>query len=110
MKRLIEPPNVISEPHDTLPLPSKARLAGAPGSAVSSRAVATMSAEESSPVTWAPGQRDVQHSHPAAAVYYPMECTLRQYGGEQKGACYHLFLHQETPTVCQVLGATGLMP
>lgn len=33
-------------------------------------------------VTWAPGQRDVQHSHPAAAVYYPMECTLRQYGGD----------------------------
>lgn len=33
-------------------------------------------------VTWAPGQRDVQHSHPAAAVYYPMNCTLRQYGGD----------------------------
>lgn len=32
-------------------------------------------------VTWAPGQRDVQHSHPAAAVYYPMDCTLRQYAG-----------------------------
>lgn len=27
-------------------------------------------------VTWAPGQRDVQHSHPASAVYYPMDCSL----------------------------------
>lgn len=33
-------------------------------------------------VTWAPGQRDVQHSHPASAVYYPMDCTLRQFGGD----------------------------
>lgn len=31
-------------------------------------------------VTWAPGQRDVQHSHPAAGVYYPMDCSLRQFG------------------------------
>ena len=28
-------------------------------------------------VTWKPGQRDLIHSHPASAVYYPMECTLR---------------------------------
>lgn len=27
-------------------------------------------------VTWKPGQRDMIHSHPASAVYYPMECTL----------------------------------
>ena len=27
-------------------------------------------------VTWKPGQRDLVHSHPASAVYYPMECTL----------------------------------
>jgi hypothetical protein len=31
-------------------------------------------------VTWAPGQRDVAHSHPASAVYFPMDCTLRQFG------------------------------
>lgn len=31
-------------------------------------------------VTWAPGQRDHAHSHPASAVYYPMDCTLRGYG------------------------------
>lgn len=31
-------------------------------------------------VTWAPGQRDAAHSHPVAAVYYPMDCSLRQYG------------------------------
>lgn len=30
-------------------------------------------------VTWAPGQRDVQHSHPASAVYYLMDCSLAQY-------------------------------
>ena len=28
-------------------------------------------------VTWKPGQRDLIHSHPASAVYYPMDCTLR---------------------------------
>lgn len=28
-------------------------------------------------VTWKPGQRDQVHSHPASAVYYPMDCTLR---------------------------------
>jgi len=28
-------------------------------------------------VTWKPGQRDLVHSHPASAVYYPMDCTLR---------------------------------
>lgn len=33
-------------------------------------------------VTWAAGQRDAPHSHPAAAVYYPMDCTLRQYGAD----------------------------
>jgi hypothetical protein len=33
-------------------------------------------------VTWAPGQRDVMHSHPAAAVYFPMSCTLRQFGAD----------------------------
>ena len=31
-------------------------------------------------VTWLPGQRDKAHSHPASAVYYPMDCTLRGYG------------------------------
>lgn len=31
-------------------------------------------------VTWKPGQRDLFHSHPASAVYYPMDCTLRAYG------------------------------
>jgi hypothetical protein len=33
-------------------------------------------------VTWAPGQRDLQHSHPAAGIYYPMECSLRQFGAD----------------------------
>lgn len=28
-------------------------------------------------VTWKPGQKDQSHSHPDAAVYYPMSCTLR---------------------------------
>ena len=28
-------------------------------------------------VTWQPGQRDVMHSHPASAVYYPMDCSIR---------------------------------
>jgi quercetin dioxygenase-like cupin family protein len=28
-------------------------------------------------VTWKPGQRDQFHSHPASAVYYPMNCTVR---------------------------------
>jgi len=28
-------------------------------------------------VTWKAGQRDKTHSHPASAVYYPMDCTLR---------------------------------
>ena len=31
-------------------------------------------------VSWKPGQRDQFHSHPASAVYYPMDCTLRGYG------------------------------
>ena len=26
---------------------------------------------------WQPGQRDVMHSHPASAVYFPMDCVLR---------------------------------
>ena len=30
-------------------------------------------------VTWQPGQRDQPHSHPASAVYYTMDCTLRGY-------------------------------
>lgn len=34
-------------------------------------------------VTWKPGQRDQVHSHPASAVYYPMDCTLR--GFESSG-------------------------
>ena len=28
-------------------------------------------------VTWKPGQRDIQHSHPASAVYYLTDCSLR---------------------------------
>ena len=32
-------------------------------------------------VTWQPGQRDKMHSHPDSAVYYPMDCTLRGFGG-----------------------------
>lgn len=28
-------------------------------------------------VTWKPGQKDVLHSHPANAVYYLTDCTLR---------------------------------
>lgn len=28
-------------------------------------------------VIWKPGQRDRVHSHPASAVYYPMDCALR---------------------------------
>jgi hypothetical protein len=28
-------------------------------------------------VTWKPGQRDVVHSHPANAVYYLTDCSLR---------------------------------
>lgn len=35
-------------------------------------------------VTWKPGQRDQMHSHPASAVYYPMDCTLR--GFDSSGA------------------------
>jgi hypothetical protein len=30
-------------------------------------------------VTWKPGQRDVQHSHPASGVYYLTDCLLRLY-------------------------------
>lgn len=32
-------------------------------------------------VTWQPGQRDKMHSHPDSAVYYPMDCMLRAFGG-----------------------------
>lgn len=28
-------------------------------------------------VNWQPGQRDVMHSHPARAIYHPMDCRLR---------------------------------
>lgn len=28
-------------------------------------------------VTWKPGQKDVAHSHPASAVYYLTDCSLR---------------------------------
>jgi len=28
-------------------------------------------------VTWKPGQKDVAHSHPANAVYYLTDCSLR---------------------------------
>jgi beta-alanine degradation protein BauB len=28
-------------------------------------------------VTWKPGQRDILHSHPANAVYYLTDCSLR---------------------------------
>lgn len=35
-------------------------------------------------VTWKAGQRDKPHSHPASAVYYPMDCTLR--GFDESGA------------------------
>ncbi len=31
--------------------------------------------------TWQPGQRDKVHSHPDSAVFYPMDCMLRAYGG-----------------------------
>lgn len=30
-------------------------------------------------VTWKPGQKDVLHSHPANAVYYLTDCSLRLY-------------------------------
>ncbi len=30
-------------------------------------------------VTWKPGQKDVLHSHPANAVYYLTDCSLRIY-------------------------------
>ncbi len=30
-------------------------------------------------VTWKPGQKDVAHSHPANAVYYLTDCSLRIY-------------------------------
>lgn len=30
-------------------------------------------------VTWKPKQKDVQHSHPAAAVYYLNDCSLRSF-------------------------------
>lgn len=33
-------------------------------------------------VTWAPGQRDVMHSHPASAVYYLVDCSLRVAGAD----------------------------
>jgi hypothetical protein len=32
-------------------------------------------------VIWKPGQRDKVHSHPDSAIYYPMDCMLRAYGG-----------------------------
>jgi hypothetical protein len=32
-------------------------------------------------VTWKPGQRDKLHSHPDSAIYYPMDCMLRAFGG-----------------------------
>lgn len=35
-------------------------------------------------VTWKAGQRDQVHSHPASAVYYLMDCTLRGYDGKGK--------------------------
>jgi hypothetical protein len=31
-------------------------------------------------VVWTPGQRDVPHSHPASAVYYLTDCSLRVHG------------------------------
>lgn len=31
-------------------------------------------------VTWQPGQRDVPHGHPAAAMYALTDCRLRMYG------------------------------
>lgn len=37
-------------------------------------------------VTWKPGQRDLVHSHPASAVYYPMECNLS--GFDASGAAH----------------------
>ncbi len=37
-------------------------------------------------VNWQPGQRDVMHSHPASAVYYPMDCSLR--GHAQNGTTW----------------------
>ena len=30
-------------------------------------------------VTWKPGQKDALHSHPASAVYYLSDCSLRVY-------------------------------
>ncbi len=30
-------------------------------------------------VTWKPGQKDVLHSHPANAVYYLTDCSLRMH-------------------------------
>lgn len=35
-------------------------------------------------VTWKPGQRDVWHSHPAAAVYNLTDCTMRVYTPDGK--------------------------
>ena len=35
-------------------------------------------------VTWKPGQRDQQHSHPVAGVYYVTDCHLRGYGPDGK--------------------------
>ena len=35
-------------------------------------------------VSWAPGQRDEQHSHPEAGVYYLTDCYMRGYGPDGK--------------------------
>lgn len=34
--------------------------------------------------TWQPGQKDVQHSHSAAAVYRLTDCTSRLFGADGK--------------------------
>lgn len=52
-------------------------------------------------VTWKPGQRDQVHSHPASAVFYPMDCTLR--GFDSSGAEIGSRLNQAGTAIVQRL-------
>lgn len=50
-------------------------------------------------VTWKAGQRDPIHSHPASAVYYPVDCTLR--GFSSSGAAIGSRLNKAGTAVVQ---------
>jgi quercetin dioxygenase-like cupin family protein len=61
-------------------------------------------------VTWQPGQKDVLHSHPASAVYYLTDCSVRVHAADGSSRDFQPrvgFAVVQTPIQAHVLENIG---